>query len=139
MNPILAYNRMLGFEKPPRPLMELAGGRAIVKEKMAGSTLLNDRQITLKNIPSDYFQPRDTLFQVSIGIILQAMEGCACPMGVLAREFLRKLRLGEKEMAIVDMEAGVEHFGRGIDEAIDRVLVVVEPGFASLAVAEAKT
>ena len=60
-------------------------------------------------------------------------------MGVLTREFLKKLRLGEKEMAIVDMEAGVEHFGRGIDEAIDRVLVVVEPGFASLAVAEAKT
>jgi CO dehydrogenase maturation factor len=57
-------------------------------------------------------------------------------MGVLSREFLKKLRLGEKEIAIIDMEAGVEHFGRGIDEGIDRVLLVVEPSFESLTVAE---
>jgi len=40
-------------------------------------------------------------------------------------EFLKKLRLSENEIAIIDMEAGVEHFGRGIDEGIDRVLLVV--------------
>ncbi len=128
--------RMLGFEAPPHSLMELAGGRTVVKEKMGGSTLLNHSQILLKNIPSAYLQRRDRLLQVSIGKILQAMEGCACPMGVLTREFLKKLRLGEKEMAIVDMEAGVEHFGRGIDETIDEVLIVVEPSFDSLTVAE---
>jgi CO dehydrogenase maturation factor len=128
--------RMLGFEAPPHPLMELAGGKAMVKEKMGGGTLLNDSQILLKNIPSAYLQRRDGLLQVSIGKILQAMEGCACPMGVLTREFMKKLRLGKKEMAIVDMEAGVEHFGRGIDETIDEVLIVVEPSFDSLTVAE---
>ena len=39
-------------------------------------------------------------------------------MGVLSREFLKKLRLGENEIAIIDLEAGAEHFGRGIDEGI---------------------
>lgn len=34
------------------------------------------------------------------------------------------------------MEAGVEHFGRGIVEAIDTVLVVVEPSYDSLKMAE---
>ena len=60
----------------------------------------------------------------------------SCPMGVLSREFLKKLRLGKDEIAIVDMEAGIEHFGRGIDNSIDAVLVVVEPSFESIALAE---
>ena len=34
------------------------------------------------------------------------------------------------------MEAGIEHFGRGIDNSIDAVLVVVEPSFESIALAE---
>ena len=57
-------------------------------------------------------------------------------MGVLSREFLRKLRLVEQGIAIVDMEAGLEHFGRGIDEAIDKVVLVVEPSFESINIAE---
>ncbi|MFP4533704.1 MAG: hypothetical protein ACLFNS_13580 [Desulfobacterales bacterium] len=54
------------------------------------------------------------------------------PNGRFKQGVFKKLRLGEREIAIVDMEAGVEHFGRGIDEAIDKVLVVVEPSFDSL-------
>lgn len=128
--------RMLGFTNPPHPLMELVGGKSAVKGKMGAGSLFNDSHIAVKDIPSEYLQNRGKLSQVSIGKILQAMEGCACPMGVLTREFLRKLRLGEKEIAIIDMEAGVEHFGRGLDETIDRVLIVVEPSFDSLTVAE---
>ena len=57
-------------------------------------------------------------------------------MGVLSREFLRKLSLSSNEIAIVDMEAGVEHFGRGVETSIDVVLIVVEPSFESLQLAE---
>jgi CO dehydrogenase maturation factor len=57
-------------------------------------------------------------------------------MGVLSREFLKKLSLKPDEVAIVDMEAGVEHFGRGVETSIDSVLVVVEPSFDSLQLAE---
>jgi len=57
-------------------------------------------------------------------------------MGVLSREFLRKLHLKDKEIAIVDMEAGVEHFGRGVETSIDNVLVVVEPSLESIMLAE---
>ena len=53
-------------------------------------------------------------------------------MGVLSREFLKKLTLNEDEMVIVDMEAGIEHFGRGVETSLDSVLTVVEPSFESL-------
>jgi len=128
--------KMLGFENPPVPLMELLGGKKKLKEKMRHPNILAKAHLSSKEIPPPHLISRNGLMLVSIGKILQALEGCACPMGVLSREFLKKLRLGENEIAIIDMEAGVEHFGRGIDEGIDRILLVVEPSFESLNVAE---
>jgi len=128
--------RMLGFKEPPVPFMELLGGKKKLKERMSQKNVLREDQFFIKDIPSRYIVKRDNLALVSIGKILQAFEGCACPMGVLSREFLKKLRFNRNEIAFVDMEAGVEHFGRGIDEAIDYVLLVVEPSFESLSIAE---
>ena len=128
--------KMLGFEKPPAPLMELIGGKKKLKKKMAQPNILAENHLFIKDISSQHLIKKNGLMLVSIGKILQALEGCACPMGVLSREFLKKLRLGENEIAIIDMEAGVEHFGRGIDENIDKVLLVVEPSFESIALAE---
>jgi CO dehydrogenase maturation factor len=127
--------RMLGFDSHPLPLMDLVGGKAMIKKRMGGQTLLNQTEIRTGEFAPDFIRRRNGLMLVGIGKILQTMEGCACPMGVLNREFLKKLTLEPNQIALVDMEAGVEHFGRGIDEAIDKVLVVVEPSFDSLQVA----
>jgi CO dehydrogenase maturation factor len=137
--------RLLGFKNPPVPLMELVGGKKGLKEKMAvrlssGETevkmdVLTQDKIEVKELTPPYIMGDGNLKLLSIGKILQSLEGCACPMGVLSREFLRKLYLEKNEIVIVDMEAGVEHFGRGIETSIDRVLVVVEPSLESIELA----
>jgi CO dehydrogenase maturation factor len=111
--------RMLGFKESPVSLMELVGGKERLKEKMKQPAVLSDAEIYLNDIPFPY-----------------VLEGCACPMGVLSKEFLNKLRLKKHEIALVDMEAGVEHFGRGIETGIDAAIVVVEPSFESITLAE---
>jgi len=128
--------RMLGFSQAPIPLMELVGGKKSLKKKLNQPNILSETQISLEHIPARHILKKDGLMLVSIGKILQALEGCACPMGVLSREFLKKLHLREDEITIVDMEAGVEHFGRGIDTSIDGVLLVVEPSLESITLAE---
>jgi len=137
--------RMLGFDRPPVPLMELVGGKKGLKERMAAKfssgesepkmEVLSLDKILVKDIPLQYVKESDGLKLVNIGKILHSLEGCACPMGVLSREFLAKLHLEEDEIVIVDMEAGVEHFGRGVETSIDVVLVIVEPSFESLELA----
>ncbi|RLC60495.1 MAG: ATP-binding protein [Chloroflexi bacterium] len=127
---------MLGFDHPPVPLMELVGGKKSLKQKMSQTNVLSEAQIATTQIPDQHLVQRDSLMLVSIGKILQSLEGCACPMGVLSREFLKKLALAEDELAIVDMEAGVEHFGRGVDTSIDSVLIVVEPPLESVNVGQ---
>ena len=139
-------HRMLGFDKTPVPIMDMVGGRSGVKQKMAPrlpqgestpqGAILEQSKIWLADIDTDYMLSRDGISLVSTGKILQSLEGCACSIGVLSREFLEKLCLKDNEVIIVDMEAGVEHFGRGVDASIDSVLIVVEPSFESLSLAE---
>jgi len=128
--------RMLGFDRAPVPLMELVGGKRSLKQKMNQPQVLTQAEIWLRDIPPEYMLEKDGIRMVAIGKILQSLEGCACPMGVLSREFLKKLHLKDKEITIVDMEAGVEHFGRGVETSIDNVLVAVEPSLESITLAE---
>jgi CO dehydrogenase maturation factor len=128
--------RMLDFNHPPVPLMELVGGKKGLKQKMSQPSILSEANIQTAQIPEEYLLQKDGLKLVAIGKILQSLEGCACPMGVLSREFLKKLALEADELAIVDMEAGVEHFGRGVDTSIDSVLIVVEPPLESVNVGQ---
>lgn len=133
-------HRMLGLAGPPTPLMELAGGRKNVRRAMSAeaeeASVLAQDTIRPEDIPPEFVSARDGLRMVSIGKIHQALEGCACPIGVLTREFLKRLELVEGEIALVDMEAGVEHFGRGVETSVDSVITVVEPSLESIGLAE---
>lgn len=71
-----------------------------------------------------------------IGKIKEPMEGCACPMGIVSREFIEKIELEENEVMIVDTEAGIEHFGRGVERGVDTVVAVAEPYLDSIEVAQ---
>jgi CO dehydrogenase maturation factor len=133
--------RMLGLEKRPEPLLELVGGKKKVFQAFSESSefsksVLTQEEIRTSDLPSQYVVERDGIRLVCIGKILQSLEGCACPMGALSREFLKRLSLQKDEVAVVDMEAGIEHFGRGVETSVDSVLAVTEPSFDSLELAE---
>ena len=137
-------HRMLGFDHPPVPLLELVGGKKGVKNVLPKTPLplpeqetnvIARDQIPLSDIPQQHIVSKNGISLVSVGKILQALEGCACPMGVLSREFLKKLQLTENQIAVVDTEAGVEHFGRGVESGVDSVVIAVDPSFESLQLA----
>ena len=143
----LGLHRMLGLDRRPSPLMELAGGRKNVRQTLRSepakgtqekkeTSVLAQAAIHVDDLPEKYVCSREGLRLVVVGKIHQALEGCACPIGVLSREFLKRMVLVEGEIAIVDMEAGIEHFGRGVETSIDCVVAVVEPSLESVNLAE---
>ncbi|MBX6423114.1 P-loop NTPase [Thermosulfurimonas sp. F29] len=137
--------RLLGFESPPRTLMDLLGGKDSVREKLRRKirnegreevNLFERERIFPGDIPGDFLRRWGSCLLVVVGKVARAREGCACPMGVVAREFLRRLETPPGEIVLVDTEAGVEHFGRGLETAVDGVLAVVEPSLESVVLAE---
>jgi len=63
-----------------------------------------------------------------LGCIPQGGGGCFCPENVLLKNLVRHLLVKREEALIIDMEAGLEHLGRGSTGQVDALIVVVEPG-----------
>ncbi len=127
--------RMFGFEKEPKPLMTMLSRFASGKPGPGTEWLMSDT-INLEDIPAEFILNNDNLKFLMIGKIEDPFQGCACSMADIARDLMRKLILKAKEIVLVDMEAGVESFGRGVERNVDTVLIIVEPSFESMALAE---
>jgi CO dehydrogenase maturation factor len=63
-----------------------------------------------------------------LGCIPQGGGGCFCPENVLLKNLVRYLLVQREEALIIDMEAGLEHLGRGSTGYVDALIIVVEPG-----------
>lgn len=71
-----------------------------------------------------------------LGTINAAGTGCFCPENALIKRLMRHMVLKRDEVLIMDMEAGVEHLGRGTTQNIDVLITVVEPGLRSVTIAK---
>ncbi|OGS41473.1 MAG: hypothetical protein A3K67_04035, partial [Euryarchaeota archaeon RBG_16_62_10] len=67
-----------------------------------------------------------------LGTIRAAGSGCFCPENAILRSLLEHVILEKDEAVVVDMEAGLEQFGRATCRGVDMLLVVVEPGARSI-------
>ncbi|GBF33113.1 CO dehydrogenase accessory protein CooC [Desulfocucumis palustris] len=140
----LGLGRMLGQEPPAMTLMGFLGGKSAVRDKLLASMQQEKKEklsffrdnLTLENLPAECVSWHGPVGVLRIGKIEHSMEGCACPMGSITRSLLNELQVSENEWAIVDTEAGVEHFGRGILEGADIVLMVADPSYESVLLTE---
>jgi CO dehydrogenase maturation factor len=105
--------------------------KPLIEERVGwgGFLRMNPR---VDDIPGQFGVEVEGIRVLVMGAIERGRGGCACPQHVLLREVLSHLVLRDREHVVVDMEAGIEHLGRGTAEGVDRMLVVVEPGWASL-------
>lgn len=127
-----------GVEQP-KDFMEYLGGKDAVREVLiksiqggSGERTKMFKGITIDGIPDDYAVSKGNIKIMAIGKIHDFGEGCACPMGAVAREFLEALKLDENEYVVVDTDAGIEHFGRGVEAGCDVIVAVVEPSYESI-------
>jgi CO dehydrogenase maturation factor len=71
-----------------------------------------------------------------LGTVKSAGSGCMCPANALLRTLLRHILSQKGEAIVMDMEAGLEHLGRGVVRGVDAILTVLEPRPSSLRVYE---
>ncbi len=128
-------HKALGFDQQPKPLMSIFD-RFTSGESRPEAEWLRKDKISFQDIPGEYLIERDNLKFLAIGKIDDPFQGCACSMADIARDFVQKLTLKDNELALIDMEAGIESFGRGMERGVDTVLIAVEPSFESIALAE---
>ncbi len=74
----------------------------------------------------------DNVKLMVMGGVKKGGMGCVCPESVFLKNLVRHLIVGRGDVVIMDMEAGIEHLGRGTAKGVDAFIVVVEPGKRSI-------
>jgi CO dehydrogenase maturation factor len=125
----------LGFPHPERitPISEMGD---LIKERTGAAPgeaapyyKLNPK---VDDIPEKYWVEHNGIKLMVMGRLKKGGSGCYCPENALLEALVAHLLLRREEMVIMDMEAGVEHLGRATAKAVDKMIIVVEPGRRSV-------
>lgn len=84
------------------------------------------------DIPDTYSKTYNGVKLLTLGTVETGGGGCVCPEHVMLKRILSYLSLRSSDVVIMDMEAGLEHLGRGTCEGMEQFVVVIEPGARSV-------
>ena len=84
------------------------------------------------DIPDRFSLEKNGIKLLLMGTVESGGGGCVCPEHIVLKRVISHLVIARDEVVIMDMEAGLEHLGRGTAEMMDAFLVVIEPGERSV-------
>lgn len=73
---------------------------------------------------------------IVMGTVQSMGSGCMCAPNAVIRALLRHLVVERGEAVVLDLEAGVEHIGRGTARQVDALLIVADSNLKSLEIAK---
>ena len=125
----------LGYPNPEtiRPIAEMAElieERTGAKPGTVGSVFRMNPKVD--DLPDKLSAEVDGIRLMRMGTVKKGGGGCICPESTLLRALVQHLLVERTDVVLMDMEAGIEHLGRGTSEFVDRLIVVLEPGKRSL-------
>ena len=115
-------------------LTPIAKMTKLLKERAGtteGSSLYNINP-QVNDLLHDFMITNGQMKMMVLGAIQKADGGCACPESNVLKRLLTKLLLSKSQAILLDMEAGVEHLGRGTIASVDELFVVVIPSNSSI-------
>ena len=84
------------------------------------------------DIPEKFAKTINGVKLLVMGTVDLGGSGCVCPEHVMLKSILSALTYRKNDVVVMDMEAGLEHLGRGTAANMDQFIVVIEPGSRSV-------
>ena len=99
--------------------------------KVEGSPFYNINP-QVDDLTGKFMLEKDGIRLMVLGAIDTGDSGCACAENTVLKRLLTKLLLSPTQVVLLDMEAGVEHLGRGTIANVDHLLIVTLPTNSSI-------
>lgn len=108
--------------------------RTLVEERTGASEANRFFKLNpyVADIPEKYAKEVGGVKLLVMGTVDVGGSGCVCPEHVMLKAILSNLSYRKDDVVIMDMEAGLEHLGRGTAANMDQFIVVIEPGARSV-------
>jgi CO dehydrogenase maturation factor len=128
-DPSMNLKFVLGIKENPKPVSEL---KDLIFERTNAYSGIYKLNPKVDDVIRRYgAEGPDGVTLLVMGTIEKGGSGCTCPENAFLRSLLRHI-LFKGNTVIMDMEAGIEHLGRGTAKGVDLLLAVVEPGMRSV-------
>ncbi len=136
-SPNLALTLGLTAEQA-RKILPLTENKELVESKTStGYSGVYNLNFTVDDIIRDYSVKTPLGVNLIVMGTVKAMgSGCMCAPNAVVRAMLRHLMVERNEAVVLDLEAGVEHIGRGTARAVDVLLIVADSNLKSLEIAK---
>ena len=108
--------------------------RTLVEER-TGATAANKffkLNPYVADIPDTFSKDINGVKLLVMGTVDVGGSGCVCPEHVMLKSILSALTYRKDDVVVMDMEAGLEHLGRGTAMNMEQFIVVIEPGARSV-------
>jgi CO dehydrogenase maturation factor len=136
-SPNLALTLGLSTEEA-RKIVPISENKELVESKTStGYSGVYRLSFTVDDIVREYSV--STPFGVNLivmGTVRSMGSGCMCAPNAVIRALLRHLIVERNEAVVLDLEAGVEHIGRGTARQVDALLIVADSNLKSLETAK---
>jgi len=108
--------------------------RTLVEERTGASAANKFFKLNpyVADIPDTFSKDINGVKLLVMGTVDVGGSGCVCPEHVMLKSVLSSLTYRKGDVVIMDMEAGLEHLGRGTAMNMDQFIVVIEPGARSV-------
>ena len=108
--------------------------RTLVEERTGASAANKFFKLNpyVADIPDTFSRDINGVKLLVMGTVDVGGSGCVCPEHVMLKSILSSLTYRKNDVVIMDMEAGLEHLGRGTAMNMDQFIVVIEPGARSV-------
>ena len=120
----------------PQSITPIANMKALIEERTGakGGSMGSFFRLNPKvdDLPERLSVAMDHIKFMRLGGVKKGGGGCICPESTLLKTLVTHILLARDEVVVMDMEAGIEHLGRGTASAMDKLIVVVEPGRRSV-------
>ncbi len=130
-NSNVGLGRKVGIKDKPINLMD-----QIDKGNKEAQEIIKQDPISINDFDEGLVLREGDIRLLSIGKIENAFEGCACENASIAASLINSLQTKTDEIIIADQDAGIESFGRGVEQGVDTLIIVVEPSFDSIELAK---
>jgi len=125
----LAATLGFSFSQRPAPISEL---KKIILERTGEVGAFFKLNPKVDDIPDKFSAKQGNIRLIEMGTVKKGGSGCVCPESAFLKALLSHIFLNRDEVVVVDMEAGIEHLGRGTAQSVEKFLIVVEPNNTSL-------
>ncbi len=136
-SPNLALTLGLSVEEA-RKILPITENKELVESKTStGYSGVYRLSFSVDDIVRDYAVETPLgVHLIVMGTVQSMGSGCMCAPNAVVRSLLRHMIVERDEAVVLDLEAGVEHIGRGTARAVDALLIVADSNLKSLEIAK---